>query len=90
MPERPVGTQLVISEGYVSELETQAEEKDKMVERWKKYLGHCIDLLEILRDRYDNFDKVLKNFNDTVEDVQIVVTPEETIKFKINAQSQEG
>lgn len=89
MASRPPNTQLIIDENYVAELEESNEENTEMVERWKGYMKHVMDFLEILREHFDGFDKVLKHFNEADNGIDIVVTPEEEIRFKID-ESQES
>lgn len=84
MANRPPNTQLLINEEYISDLEETNEENSKMVERWKGYMKHVMDFLEILRAHFDDFDVVLEEFNEVNNGVDIVITPDEQIKFEIN------
>lgn len=80
--QRPPNTQLFISEEYVADLEErEAQHKEKM-ETWKGYMQHVMDFLEILREHYGNFDKVLEHFNEADNGIDLVVAPDESIKFK--------
>lgn len=83
-PRRPPNTQVLIDEQYLSELEEAYEENQEMVDRWKSYLGHVMDFLEVLREHYEEFDKVLKHFNEADNGIDLVVTPDEEIKFKLD------
>lgn len=81
---RPPGTELIISEGYVKELEKDNEAKDEMVEVWKQCVSHTTDFLEILREHFDDFDKVLEHFNEASQDIKFIITPDEEIRYKID------
>jgi len=87
--QRPPGTQVLIDESYINDLESDVEEKNKKVQLWKACLDHTTDFLEILREHFDDFDKVLKEVNEASDRIEFVVDPDENIKYRVN-ESQES
>lgn len=85
---RPPGTKLLLPEDYVTRLEDQVKEKDQKVEIWRKCISETVDFLEILRSHFDDFDKVLKHFNEAAEGVQFVVDADENIVYKLNESKE--
>lgn len=85
---RPPGTQLFIDEEYVTDLEESLEERNELVERWKTCLGGATDFLEIVYGHFEDFDKLAKHFNEADNGVEIVVTPDEEIKFRLNGSEE--
>lgn len=87
--QRPPGTQVLIDEGYINGLENDLEEANNKVELWKTCLDHTTDFLEILREHFDDFDKVLKEVNEASNTIEFVVDADENIKYRVN-ESQES
>lgn len=81
---RPPGTQVLISEDYLTDLEDNLKEAKKKVQVWKNCLDHTTDFLEILREHFDNFDKILKEVNEASNTIEFVVDADENIKYRIN------
>lgn len=81
---RPPNTQLLVSESYVKELEERVQEAEDRSAVWKECIEHTTDFLEILREHFDDFDKLLKKVNEVNERIEFVVDADENIKYRIN------
>lgn len=80
--ERPPGTQLIIDESYVQDIEQRDEQSKEMVQRWRNYMGHLMDFLEIIREHFDNFDQLREHFNEADNRVNLVIDTNDEIKFQ--------